>query len=1343
MNRQILLWSFYVFICCSLSADNLIKGGHFDFLRNDNMPIGSSWEWLIRGSKEVKYFLDTTEKHNGLASLRIVDEYHGKKNDGLNWMMAGNLLQNFSGKQMQLSCWIKQIKTTKAGAVGISYWIKRKNGIIQTKHTGPESTGETLWTKYSLTFTVPDDAQVLMVFIGCASGWGVTGEALFDDLTLETVDKSVKKDEKIKYMSSSRKRMFYIYDKKLLTHWKTRSWGELYIEHIDDEGVLKIATVKGAKKYSGISLYSPYANRNINLSNAPQDSALFITLTQDIPLQINFAGTKISIFKSMYRKIDDAYWEIAIPLKRFTGDKKDCCINELTIQLPAELDKGGSFLIKTIGISEIPDTVSGKVKTELKNKAENLCGNLKNVWTSDPYERPEIRKGTFYLNNRPLFLLGPWIASGSLLTEYGAGKERECMRGKIYDEIYNPSIAAELGMNSFQLSAAMSSPALFELDLPWSKGGIDQAEAWVKMFRDLKGMYFVQDFAWINAMAKPAIKEYGKEIEQHNFDWHEFIPLCPEHPVSDKIYETYFRTGTAFTLAHGGNPFIYEIFNESSYMCSCKFNRDSFVQSVSQRYKTIAAANRTWQTSFQSFSELSTIPRYENVPALWAEWCEFMGERYAAILRKYGMLIKKVDQRKNVYITEQLAMSTILGSRGAGMDYRLIAAELDLLAVEGGWHFGHSSSNGTNPMEDALNSSAYSFACDFYSAVTDGKKPVIDNEHYCSRYSLGKRVPSKRTDIYTALWGSVFHGLSGSYSYAWGKRIWEWKTFEEAKAMVINGGYKASHLLNPYSWPREALNGYKDFSDEIADIAELVLPMPRRAPAKVALIFSYPSLRMSAINGENHEKQLLNSYHALLYSQYNPAIIFDEELSFDKLKSFDAVILPSVRNTSEKVIAELSRYVKAGGILICAGKALSENKFGQPIDSLNLLGLKRQGDQIICKSAKKSGAFWMNKLGKGTCCYLQHSFDKADSATEIPFILKQFRVGRYFSLSIADNGTGLTKAEIQIIDRGQTKLLFIVNWEDMGTRLVKLLYEGKEQLPDMNLSFISTGERYLGTKKGSWTDSDLREGVVLTLPPQTAVVIVLSGDSNFSHSGRNVTETQVRKRFSIALAKEKSEYASIKEQEKLLHNKNKETREFNDVKKKQCRPLDLKRYANTNTRDDLSGDRKGGWFDQGNNDYRKMPKGKIPLAGVPFDIIDPVSNNQKNVIVLRGSERKYFPSSVNGIEVNAKASRIYLLHTAGWSQQHGTACYYVKLNYADGTSEELPVLWGQDIGGWWKPTPIKNGKIAHEIDNAVCSLIGLYCGRLMNPHPEFVIKSIDLKAGQNNAVPAIVAITIE
>lgn len=45
-------------------------------------------------------------------------------------------------------------------------------------------------------------------------------------------------------------------------------------------------------------------------------------------------------------------------------------------------------------------------------------------------------------------------------------------------------------------------------------------------------------------------------------------------------------------------------------------------------------------------------------------------------------------------------------------------------------------------------------------------------------------------------------------------------------------------------------------------------------------------------------------------------------------------------------------------------------------------------------------------------------------------------------------------------------------------------------------------------------------------------------------------------------------------------------------------PVDLAPYANRGFSDEFDNDGKGGWFDQGENDFRMMPTGAVEAAGV-------------------------------------------------------------------------------------------------------------------------------------------------
>ena len=1336
------------------AGPNLIKEGDFETLRADKMPNGPAWAWRNGGSKDLKMELSATEKHSGGNSLHLTDASRGNSNDGLTWMMAGNELPRQAGKTFLLSCRIKQVKASGAKKIGIGYWIKRKNGKTINGFIGPETTGETVWTEYSLPIAIPADVDVFLVFLHCANGWGHDGEAFFDDLSLTPADPAATAAAVSKpaapITAIDADRAFYFFRDAPLPLWQKRNWGGLYLEQNQaaarqGQAGLKIATVKGSQPYAGIGLTNSFANRLADLSAAAPDAALFFMVKPFYPMQVQLNDKTVPVTEEMKSTGSDGWTLVKMPLTAFYGSGKPGTVSLVNFQFTAALPAGSSLCLDEIGVTGLAGKVDVKAADPvLAAQADRLCQGLDRVWTIDRHQRPTIENGTFYLNGKPLFLLGPWIDDMLLVTDFGPGSTRECARGTIYDQVFGPAVAAELGMNSFQLSAAARLPYLRKLNLPWEKRQVEDCATLGKMFRGLNGMPFVHDFAWINWLAGrlKAESPANEILMQKNPDWHEFIPFCPEHPRAIEIYSTYFRTGTAFALANDANPFIYEIFNESSYHCSCKFNRENFAREMETRFGDIAAANRAWRTSFQSFAQLTDLPRFEIHPAVWAEWCKFLSRRYAAILRDFGREIKKVDRRPNVYLTEQLSVSSLFIPRGASMDYRLIAKELDVLTTEGGWHFGQAKAVGNDPMEEAMRSSGYPFVADFFAALGQGRKPVVNNEHYCVRTLFGKRVPSKKEDLLTAMWTEVFHGVSGSFPYAWCKRVWEWHNLEEAKAVVYNGGYKAANLLNPYSWPRPALDGFKEFAAEVKLFAEIALPQPRRAPATVALVYSYPSLRMSAINHENIEKQLLNCYFALQYSQYPVEIVFAEEMTAANLRRFDAVVLPAIRNADVQTVAALRDYAQAGGLVVCAGKALTENEYAQPLDAAALLGVRRDGDKVQAMTAAAVAKGWHHRLGQGNVYYLKKPFTDPATAGALPEILGTHRTGRYFTVRPLD-GKPLAQAEVQVIDRGNVKLVLLVNWEDRGSRLVRLQYAGKAPLRPLYLSSPIKRETYLNGTAAQWDEKALREGVSVLLPPQTRTLLLLDTAAPAGAAGQ-LDNNAVKAHFKAALAAETGELAAVSRQEAALNREYLDARNFTDVSASACVPLDLRRQANTGFQDELAGDQRGGWFDQGANDYRQMPLGNVTLAGgVPFRIIDPSANRDRAAIVLRGRERPNFAGSVNDIAADLKARRLYVLHASGWDQKPGQPCYFLKVNYADGTGVRVPVPFEEAIGGWWNPKPLPDAKIAHESANLVCKRVGLYCWRWTNPHPDKVIRTLDLEAGKDNAVPIVVAITAE
>ena len=201
-------------------------------------------------------------------------------------------------------------------------------------------------------------------------------------------------------------------------------------------------------------------------------------------------------------------------------------------------------------------------------------------------------------------------------------------------------------------------------------------------------------------------------------------------------------------------------------------------------------------------------------------------------------------------------------------------------------------------------------------------------------------------------------------------------------------------------------------------------------------------------------------------------------------------------------------------------------------------------------------------------------------------------------------------------------------------------------------------------------------------------------------------------------------------------------------------PVDLKPYVNRSFTDEADGDRLGGWTDQGTNDMRMMPLGRVAGPGeLFFDVIDPAENGGKSCIVLAGTERRYFPRAAEKIAVNRKFSRLFFLHTAAWGGQPEAGWY--RIRYVDGKTVDIPLVGGKNIGDWWNPGRLPMAQVGVSCKNPAGYNVGAYIMEWENPRPETEIASFDFLSPlfregteinwrpDTTAVPILIAVTGE
>ena len=206
-----------------------------------------------------------------------------------------------------------------------------------------------------------------------------------------------------------------------------------------------------------------------------------------------------------------------------------------------------------------------------------------------------------------------------------------------------------------------------------------------------------------------------------------------------------------------------------------------------------------------------------------------------------------------------------------------------------------------------------------------------------------------------------------------------------------------------------------------------------------------------------------------------------------------------------------------------------------------------------------------------------------------------------------------------------------------------------------------------------------------------------------------------------------------------------------EAAKGKCRVIPLEQYVTTSFRDDVADDRKGGWTDQGKNDFRDVKTGMTTAAGIPFRIIDPAQNNGKSCIVLCGTNRPYFPESVKGIRIGGYFSRLFFLHTSAWGNSNPCAVY--RIHYEDGTHCDYQMTGRQNVADWWSDGALPKAKIGIPGNKGRSGLT--FVAEWANPAPWKKIASMDFLSMRaisaetinylptNESVPILLAVTGE
>lgn len=190
--------------------------------------------------------------------------------------------------------------------------------------------------------------------------------------------------------------------------------------------------------------------------------------------------------------------------------------------------------------------------------------------------------------------------------------------------------------------------------------------------------------------------------------------------------------------------------------------------------------------------------------------------------------------------------------------------------------------------------------------------------------------------------------------------------------------------------------------------------------------------------------------------------------------------------------------------------------------------------------------------------------------------------------------------------------------------------------------------------------------------------------------------------------------------------------------------LNLAPHANMGFADDIAGDQKGGWHDQGSDhDASHFPIRNKLFANVPFNILNP-KNLRGNAILT--FECPKLPAAHQQVSIPipcpVPGRFLYLLHCSAWGQKPNTQVATVILTDTHGKQAEIPLLYGKDVNEWWGAKPAKNAVIGVQFA-AKAGLGAAYVSRLSIPPELGPVTNVTFrKTPRTNALWMLIAATI-
>jgi hypothetical protein len=153
--------------------------------------------------------------------------------------------------------------------------------------------------------------------------------------------------------------------------------------------------------------------------------------------------------------------------------------------------------------------------------------------------------------------------------------------------------------------------------------------------------------------------------------------------------------------------------------------------------------------------------------------------------------------------------------------------------------------------------------------------------------------------------------------------------------------------------------------------------------------------------------------------------------------------------------------------------------------------------------------------------------------------------------------------------------------------------------------------------------------------------------------------------------------------------------------------------------------------------------GPQTVHGVPFRFVDPQGDRVPNAILLRGPKGRIPPKMPGSVRVDYQgaARAIHLLGgVSGWGfpiSKKGTVSLTVRLHYADGQTEDHPLVNGVHVADYSRRVDVPGSEFALEARGRQLRYL------TVQPKRDAALTAVEFVKGDDATAPVIMAVTVE